>query len=203
MKQLPVGAVSGTAEYDERGELNLTPANYVFGRGKIDGRTAGGRRRFTVRGGSADASISTKPLMAEEMRTISVCRSAASSKVPAAAVRLNHRDQGDANLPGGIGGTRAYWYTTANMAGIARGGSGPGSVAGLGAARLAAIARSPELGDVCRRSAGREAAWSDLTKQELGGADIQTRAGGVDHASPPRKGRCHARRFLSYLPSSV
>ena len=55
-----VGAVSGTAEYDERGELkNLTPANCVFGRGKIDGRTVvvvGDD--FTVRGGSADASIS-------------------------------------------------------------------------------------------------------------------------------------------------
>jgi acetyl-CoA carboxylase carboxyltransferase component len=34
-----VGAVSGTAEYDERGELkNLTPANCVFGRGKTISR---------------------------------------------------------------------------------------------------------------------------------------------------------------------
>ena len=64
-----VGAVSGTAEYDEKGELkNVTPANCVFGRGKVDGRTVvvvGDD--FTVRGGSADASISAKPLMAEEM----------------------------------------------------------------------------------------------------------------------------------------
>src|SRR3954465_8047423 len=35
-----IGAISGIAEYDESGELkNLTPANCVFGRGKIDGRT--------------------------------------------------------------------------------------------------------------------------------------------------------------------
>src|SRR4029077_10378572 len=35
-----VGAISGTAEYDEHGELkNLTPANCVFGRGKMNGRT--------------------------------------------------------------------------------------------------------------------------------------------------------------------
>src|SRR5436309_12869844 len=35
-----IGAISGTAEYDEEGELrNLTPANCVFGRGKINGRT--------------------------------------------------------------------------------------------------------------------------------------------------------------------
>jgi acetyl-CoA carboxylase carboxyltransferase component len=64
-----IGAISGIAEYDENSELkHLTPANCVFGRGKIDGRTVvvvGDD--FTVRGGSADASISTKPLMAEEM----------------------------------------------------------------------------------------------------------------------------------------
>src|SRR5258706_3337188 len=64
-----IGAISGIAEYDEHGELkNLTPANCVFGRGRIDGRTVvvvGDD--FTVRGGSADASISAKPLMAEEM----------------------------------------------------------------------------------------------------------------------------------------
>ena len=35
-----IGAVSGIAEYDEKGELtNVTPANCVFGRGKVDGRT--------------------------------------------------------------------------------------------------------------------------------------------------------------------
>ena len=35
-----IGAISGIAEYDENSELkHLTPANCVFGRGKIDGRT--------------------------------------------------------------------------------------------------------------------------------------------------------------------
>ena len=44
----------------------------------------------------------------------------------------------------------------------------------------------------------------DLTKQELGGADIQTRAGGVDHAvDTEEEAFACARRFLSYLPSSV
>src|ERR1700749_2185763 len=34
-----VGAIAGIGEYDERGEFKqLTPANCVFGRGKIDGR---------------------------------------------------------------------------------------------------------------------------------------------------------------------
>jgi acetyl-CoA carboxylase carboxyltransferase component len=64
-----IGAVAGLGEYDAQGELaHVTPANCVFGRARIDGRTVvvvGDD--FTVRGGSADASISAKPLMAEEM----------------------------------------------------------------------------------------------------------------------------------------
>src|ERR1700741_524012 len=63
-----IGAVSGIGEYDAQGELKqLTPANCVFGRARIDGRTVvvvGGD--FTVRGGSAAACISAKPLMADE-----------------------------------------------------------------------------------------------------------------------------------------
>src|SRR6476620_6341947 len=64
-----IGAVSGVGEYDAQGELKtVTPANCVFGRGKVDGRTVvvvGDD--FTVRGGSADAAIYAKPLMAEDM----------------------------------------------------------------------------------------------------------------------------------------
>jgi len=44
----------------------------------------------------------------------------------------------------------------------------------------------------------------EVTKQELGGADIQTRAGAVDHAvDTEEEAFACARRFLSYLPSSV
>ena len=44
----------------------------------------------------------------------------------------------------------------------------------------------------------------DLSKQDLGGADIQTKAGAVDHAvETEEEAFACARRFLSYLPSSV
>src|SRR5207244_11194201 len=63
-----IGAISGIGEYDEQGALkHLTPANCAFRRARIDGRTGvvvGDD--FTVRGGSADACSSAKPLMAEE-----------------------------------------------------------------------------------------------------------------------------------------
>jgi len=48
-----IGAISGIGEYDAGGDLKtLTPANCVFGRGKVDGRpvvVVGDD--FTVRGG--------------------------------------------------------------------------------------------------------------------------------------------------------
>ena len=159
-----IGAISGIAEYDENGELkHLTPANCVFGRGKIDGRTVvvvGDD--FTVRGGSADASISAKPLMAEEMAhdfRLPIIRVIEGSGGGGSVKTIETK--GAANLPGGVGGTRWYWFTTANMARVPVVGLGLGSVAGLGAARLAASHYSvmtQELRDVRRGPAGGEAA---------------------------------------------
>src|ERR1017187_4857865 len=205
-----IGAVSGTAEYDDSGKLtNLTPANCVFGRGKIDGRTVvvvGDD--FTVRGGSADASTSAKPLMAEEMAhdfRLPIIRIIEGSGGGGSVKTIETK--GAANLPGGIGGTRAYWYTTSNMARVPVVGLGLGSVAGLGAARLAATHYSVMTKNSAMFVAGPPVVkrlGQDLSKQELGGADIQTRAGGVDHAvDTEEEAFACARRFLSYLPSSV
>src|ERR1700686_73514 len=174
-----IGAISGIAEYDQDGELkNLTPANCVFGRGKVDGRTVvvvGDD--FTVGGGSGGGSVKTI------------------------------ETKGAANLPGGIGGTRAYLYTTANMARVPVVGLGLGSVAGLGASRLAATHYSIMTRSSAMFVAGPPVVkrlGQDLSKQELGGAEIQTRAGGIDDAVDTEEEAFErARRFLSYLPSSV
>src|SRR3984885_9914121 len=205
-----IGAVSGTAEYDDKGELkNVTPANCVFGRGKVDGRTVvvvGDD--FTVRGGSADASISAKPLMAEEMAhdfRLPIIRLIEGSGGGGSVKTIETK--GAANLPGGVGGPRGYAYTTANLARVPVVGLGLGSVAGLGAARLAASHYSVMTKNSAMFVAGPPVVkrlGQDLTKQELGGADIQTRAGGVDDAVETEEEAFEcARRFLSYLPSSV
>ena len=205
-----VGAISGTAEYDSSGELlNLTPANCVFGRGKVDGRpvvVVGDD--FTVRGGSADASISAKPLMAEEMAhdfRLPIIRVIEGSGGGGSVKTIETK--GAANLPGGIGGNRWYAYTTANLARVPVVGLGLGSVAGLGAARLAASHYSVMTRSSAMFVAGPPVVkrlGQDLSKQELGGADIQTRAGGVDHAvETEQEAFACARRFLSYLPPSV
>ena len=62
-----IGSLAGVAEYGEDGKLNgFTPSNFVLGTAEIDGRPiilSGDD--FTVRGGSADASIGTNRSRAE------------------------------------------------------------------------------------------------------------------------------------------
>jgi acetyl-CoA carboxylase carboxyltransferase component len=205
-----IGAVAGIGEYDSSGELQkLTPANCVFGRARVDGRTlvvVGDD--FTVRGGSADASISAKPLMAEEMAhdfRLPIVRIIEGSGGGGSVKTIETK--GAANLPGGIGGTRWYRFTTENLSRVPVVALGLGSVAGLGAARLAASHYSIMTRRSAMFVAGPpvvKALGQDLSKEELGGADIQTRAGAIDHAvDTEEEAFACARRFLSYLPSSV
>lgn len=205
-----IGAVSGIGEYDSSGELQkLTPANCVFGRARVDGRTVvvvGDD--FTVRGGSADASISAKPLMAEEMAhdfRLPIVRIIEGSGGGGSVKTIETK--GAANLPGGIGGTRWYRFTTENLSRVPVVALGLGSVAGLGAARLAASHYSIMTRKSAMFVAGPpvvKALGQDLSKEELGGADIQTRAGAVDHAvDTEQEAFACARRFLSYLPPTL
>ena len=205
-----VGALSGIGEYDAQNQLTtVTPANCVFGRAKVDGRpvvVVGDD--FTVRGGSADASISNKPLMAEEMASeyrLPIIRVIEGSGGGGSVKTIETK--GASNLPGGIGGTRGFYYMTANLAQVPVVGLGLGSVAGLGAARLASSHYSIMTRDSAMFVAGPPLVarlGQPLSKQELGGADIQTRSGAIDTAVDTEQQAFEsARRFLSYLPSSV
>jgi acetyl-CoA carboxylase carboxyltransferase component len=205
-----IGAVAGRGAYSASGDLEeLTPANCVFGRARVDGRpvvVVGDD--FTVRGGSADASLPQKPLMAENM--------AAAFRLPIIRVIEGSggggsvktiETTGAANLPGGIGGTEGFFATTDNLAKVPVVGLGLGSVAGLGAARLAASHYSVMTKASAMFVAGPPVVarlGQSLEKQELGGWEIQTRSGAVDHAVDTEdEAFACARRFLSYLPSSV
>ncbi|MEN9315715.1 MAG: hypothetical protein RIS35_2108, partial [Pseudomonadota bacterium] len=205
-----VGALSGIGEYDAQGQVRtVTPANCVFGRGKVDGRpvvVVGDD--FTVRGGSADASISNKPLMAEQMANefrLPIIRIIEGSGGGGSVKTIETK--GASNLPGGIGGTAGFYYMTANLAEVPVVGLGLGSVAGLGAARLASSHYSVMTRESAMFVAGPPLVarlGQPMTKQELGGADIQTRAGAIDEMVDTEDEAFEkARRFLSYLPSSV
>jgi acetyl-CoA carboxylase carboxyltransferase component len=205
-----VGALSGIGEYDAEGRIQqVTPANCVFGRGKIDGRpvvVVGDD--FTVRGGSADASISDKPLMAEDMAAefrLPIVRIIEGSGGGGSVKTIETR--GASNLPGGVGQTRGFYMMTANLAQVPVVGLGLGSVAGLGAARLASSHFSVMTRDSAMFVAGPPLVarlGQTLEKKELGGADIQTRSGAIDNVVDTEQAAFEqARRFLSYLPQSV
>lgn len=205
-----VGALSGIGEYDDDGVVtSVTPANCVFGRGRVDGRpvvVVGDD--FTVRGGSADASISNKPLMAEDMASefrLPIVRIIEGSGGGGSVKTIETK--GASNLPGGIGGTKGFWRMTANLAEVPVVGLGLGSVAGLGAARLASSHFSVMTRNSAMFVAGPPVVarlGQTLEKKDLGGADIQTRSGAVDNAVETEEQAFEqTRRFLSYLPSSV
>src|SRR5216683_2394073 len=136
-----VGAIAGRARYDEEGRLTeLVPSNCVMGRAQIDGRlvvVVGDD--FTVRGGSADATIREKPLMAEQMAhdlRLPIIRIIEGSGGGGSVKTIE--TQRRANLPGRVGSNLPYYYTTANLGQVPVVALGLGSVAGLGAARMAA-----------------------------------------------------------------
>jgi acetyl-CoA carboxylase carboxyltransferase component len=210
-----VGAIAGRGEYDSDGTLvRLTPSNCVMGRAEIDGRpvvVVGDD--FTLRGGSADATIRGKPLMAEQMAhdlRLPIIRIIEGSGGGGSVKTIE--TEGRANLPGRVGSNLPYWYTTTNMGLVPVVALGLGSVAGLGAARMAAshysvmtkessamfVAGPPVVNALIKDPA------AHLDRFQLGGWEIQTRCGAVDHAVDTEEEAFEAtRRFLSYLPSSV
>src|ERR1700682_3392737 len=175
-----VGKIAGRATYDAANELEtFIPSNFVFGRARVDGRpVVVGGDDFTVRGGSADATIKEKHLQCETT--------------------------GRANVPGVSG----WEWVVANIGTVPRVALGLGSVAGLGAAYLAAAHYSVMIKDLSALFVAGppvvERIGQKLTKNELGGWEIQLRAGAVDDAVDTEdEAFARARRFLSYLPSSI
>ena len=190
-----------------RARRRSQPANFVFGRGRIDGRpVVVGGDDFTVRGGAADASIWQKQVMSEQM----------ANELRLPLVRLVDGTGGGGSVK--TIETHGYTYVPANP-GWELGRRQHGRGAGRGA--------RPRLGRGPRRRAARhEPLFADgrghlahvhrrarrwwralgqtVTKDELGGSDIHARDGAVDDVvASEEEAFARARRFLSYLPSSV
>lgn len=202
-----LGSITGSAEYGPDGEMRaFTPVPFIFGRGLIDGRpvvVAGDD--FTVRGGSADFSGKRKQEIAEQM--------ARELRLP--IIRL-------IDGSGGGGSVKTYEQTgftyvpanpawddvVANLATVPVVALALGSVAGLGAARAVTSHYSMIVkGTAQMFIAGPPVVkqiGEDLTKEELGGSAIHTKNGAIDdEVESEDEGFLRARRFLSYLPSSV
>ena len=202
-----IGAIAGKGVYDDNGELeSFRPSNSIFGRGRIDGRPvviAGDD--FTVRGGAADATIHEKQIAAEQM----------ANELGLPIVRLVEGTGGGGSVKTLETDGRTYlpanpgWdWVVANMGRVPVVALALGPVAGLGAARVATSHYSLMVkGQSQLFVAGPPVVkyiGEDLDKQELGGHAIQTAARRVDHAAEDEEDAfACARRFLSYLPSSV
>jgi acetyl-CoA carboxylase carboxyltransferase component len=206
-----IGSISGAARYAESGEIEaFLPANCVFGRGRLDGRPVVVEGDdFTVRGGSADAAIWTKMLTAENMATayrLPIVRLLEGSGGGGSVKTIE--TTGRANLPNGVGLSTGLHLCAANMAVVPVVAMGLGAVAGLGAARLAMSHYSivvKSLSSVFVAGPPVVAALGEeRSREDLGGWKVQTASGSIDHAVDTEEEAFDcARRFLSYLPSSV
>jgi acetyl-CoA carboxylase carboxyltransferase component len=180
-----VGKIAGKATYDRQNNLAaFTPSNFVFGRAKVDGRpVVVGGDDFTVRGGSADATIKEKHLLCEQMAhelRLPLIRLVEGSGGGGSVKTIE--TTGRANVPGVSG----WEWVVNNIATVPRVALGLGSVAGLGAAHLAAAHYSVMVKELSALFVAGppvvERLGQKLGKNELGGWEIQLRAGAVDDA---------------------
>ena len=203
-----VGSTSGVGSYDEDGNLvAFTPANFVCGVAEVDGRPCiVSGDDFTVRGGSAEATIPAKRHFAEQM---------------AVELALPH-----VRLVDGMGGGGsvksieikgrtlipqvAGWEVVVRHLAVAPSVAlALGSVAGIGAARVATSHYSVIVADTAQMMiAGPalvdQASLGDVSKEELGHARIHTANGAIDDmVASEDEAFERARRFLSYLPQNV
>ena len=201
-----IGTLAGRASYEGTELADFVPANFVFGRGRIDGRpVVVGGDDFTVRGGAADASIFQKQVMAERM----------ANELRLPIVRLVDGTGGGGSVKSLDMDRRTYvpanpgWEVVVdNMATVPVISLALGSVAGLGAARVVTSHYSVMVEGISQVFVAGPPVVArlgeEVTKEELGGSQIHARNGVVDDVvATEEEAFERARRVLSYLPSSV
>lgn len=199
-----IGSITGKARAGSDGGLeDFFPANCIFGRGTLRGRpVAVVADDFTVRGGAADAAIVEKQIEAEKM----------AGELGLPLIRLIEGTGGGGSVKSILDMGASYvpfnpaWdQVVANLERVPVVSLALGPVAGLGAARAVSshycvmvkgqsqmfIAGPPVVAGV----------GEHVTKEELGGSDLQLAAGAADDAYASEADAMEAARwFLSYLP---
>ena len=204
------GRIAGQSQAGEEGEAErFTPSNAVMGVGRIDGRNVvvcGDD--FTIRGAAYSPAGLKKGLYADEL--------AVRRRLP--LVRL--LEAGGASVVGasGTAGRSGYDMTAPailNLLCMEALASVPvvcaalGPVAGFPAARLVASHFSVMTRDTSQILTGgpvlvARATGEEISKEELGGAQVHGRNGVVDAVAEDEEDVWRqARRFLSYLPSNA
>ncbi|WP_134323231.1 acyl-CoA carboxylase subunit beta [Cumulibacter soli] len=193
------GSIAG-----RRDGSSFVPANTVCGRGTIDGRpvvVVGDD--FTVRGGSVEITESGKTIYPEKL--------ANEYRLP--LVRLVESGGGSIKTLEAIGRTyvpaNPGWdYLVSNLSTVPVVALAMGPCGGIAAARVSASHYSVMVRGTSQAFAGGPPLVArqgeTIDKESLGGAAIQTRNGTVlDAVDSESEAFEQARRFLSYLPSSV
>jgi acetyl-CoA carboxylase carboxyltransferase component len=207
------GPIAGHGELDEEGRLvEFTPANYVLGIARVEGRpVVVGGEDFTLKGGSPSPAGLRKSVWSEDLALqyrlplVRFLEGGGGSVVGAAG-----RQRGAPRPAGDPAGSRHRFVSIARVMGavpVASAALGP--VAGFPAARLVAshfsvMTRETAQVLVAGPAVVERALGETLTKEALGGADVHGRNGVVDNlALDEADAIAQVRRFLSYLPSHV
>ena len=202
-----IGKIAGRATYNERQEMeSFTPSTSVVGRARLNGRPAVVvADDFTVRGGASDAAIWQKTVLALKMAT----------EYHMPLVQMIDGTGGGGSVKSLEKDPRTYIPETPGWGEIVHGLSrvpfvslALGPCAGLGAGRVAASHYSVMVKDISQVFvAGPPVAVAlgeDVSKEALGGWQIQARNGTVDDVVETEADAfAAARQFLSYLPPSV
>ena len=207
-----IGKIAGKGSYSADGTLeHVSPSNFIFGRGKIHGRTlVVTGDDFTVRGGAADAAIYRKFVMAEQM--------AHEMRLPLIRMIDGTGGGGSVKMLEDMGLTYVPYvpgwdHVVKNLDTVPVVGLALGPTAGLGAARVVASHYSvmvKGLSQIFTAGPAIVAGMSDtqktdrLSKEDLGGSEIHTRNGVIDdEAASELDAFRMARNFLSFLPDYI
>ncbi len=208
------GGLAGHAETDAEGRaVSFTPANYVLGSVRVDGRpVVVGGEDFTQRGGSPSPAGLRKSVFAEDL----ACRlrvplvrflEGAGGSVAGSAGRAAR--PAPEPPPAAPFASHRFRSIAAAMAQAPVASAALGAVAGLPAARLVASHFSVMTRDTAQVLVGgpalvERALGEQASKDELGGAAVHGRSGVVDNvAADEHDALAQIRRFLSYLPTNV
>jgi propionyl-CoA carboxylase beta chain len=202
-----IGKIAGRGSYDATGDLaDFAASNFIFGRGDIAGQpVVASADDFTVRGGAADAALHRKFVQCEAM--------AHELRLP--LVRMIDGTGGGGSVK--TLETMGYTYVpmvpgwdhiVTNLETVPVVALALGPTAGLGAARTVASHYSVMVKGLSQLFAAGPAVAAAIgetaDKEGLGGTEIHCRNGVVDEeVASELEAFAVARRFLSYLPSSI
>lgn len=205
-----VGKLTGNASYDTQGKLSaVSPAPYVMGLGKIDGRpVAIGGEDFTIRGGTSWGSQRRKGGQGGFVEDL-----AFQYRIPlinlidgAGGTVASAKKRGYSVFPGIHGFERAVELlgivpVVSAVMGTAAGGPAGRAILSHWSVMIKGTSQIFAAGPpVVERSLGEK-----ISKEELGGTQLAVDAAGTVDNAVANEADCFAaiRTFLSYLPSNV